>query len=111
MDIECFAERVHRLAEQKGWWERSVYSEGVMAEKLLNIHAEVSEASEEARRGYLEVYYGEGGKPEGTPIEIADIIIRSFDLLKAMGVSVEGVLQIKANYNETRPYRHGGKAY
>ena len=48
-------------------------------------------------------------KPEGFPIELADILIRVFDLAEAWDIDLEAALQEKMAYNETRAYRHGGK--
>lgn len=41
--------------------------------------------------------------------ELADTIIRILDLAGGMGYDIEGALAAKIVYNETRPYRHGGK--
>lgn len=46
-------------------------------------------------------------KPEGFGIEIVDAIIRSLDLLEAVGLNVELLMMAKHTYNKTRPYRHG----
>lgn len=50
------------------------------------------------------------GKPEGMAAELADVIIRVLDMADELGLPVvEAVIQ-KHAYNQTRPYRHGGKA-
>jgi hypothetical protein len=49
-------------------------------------------------------------KPEGFAVELADAIIRIFDLAEALNLSIEEALVVKARYNDTRPYKHGGKA-
>lgn len=48
-------------------------------------------------------------KPEGFPIEIADALIRIFDLAGAHGIDLDEAVRIKMAYNATRPVRHGGK--
>ncbi len=68
-----------------------------MAVKLLRIHEEISEASE-ALRDYDAVAFVE---------EIADIMIRCFDILGTMGVRVEEALLTKMARNEHRPIKHG----
>ena len=75
------------------------------------IHSEVSEALEEYRNGraQTEVYYGENGKPEGIPIELADVIIRIFDFCGYAGINIDAAITQKHEYNKSRPYRHGGK--
>lgn len=48
-------------------------------------------------------------KPCGIPIELADIVIRVADFAKKHGIDLVEAIQIKADYNRTRPHRHGGK--
>lgn len=76
--------------------------------KLALIHSEISEAVECVLLGKEEMYFVDG-KPEGAVVELIDGVIRSFDLAGRKGWDVEGVMRAKHSYNETRPYRHGGK--
>ena len=80
--------------------------------KLALIGTEVSEAIEELRNGHAadEHYYSDGGKPEGLPSELADIVIRSFDLAAEVGFSLGEVIAEKLAYNGRRGRLHGGKA-
>lgn len=48
-------------------------------------------------------------KPEGFGSELADIVIRVFDLAEDMGIDLATEIKRKMRYNESRPYRHGGK--
>lgn len=50
-------------------------------------------------------------KPEGFGIEVVDNIIRSIDLLHALGYDIEQLMELKHEYNKTRSYRHGGKRF
>ena len=43
--------------------------------------------------------------------ELADIVIRVFDLAKYKDINIGRALAIKANYNEKREYRHGGEKF
>lgn len=52
---------------------------------------------------------GFDAKPLGFGIELADILIRVFDTAEAYGIDLQQALEIKAAYNRSRPYRHGGK--
>jgi NTP pyrophosphatase (non-canonical NTP hydrolase) len=108
-----------------------------ITEKLALIHEEVSEALGEIRSGHdpLHVYYRhkrtgtvvaeqhyEPGdwadpksrlvpcyKPEGFMIELADAAIRIADLAFLVGGDLEAAIKEKAEYNRTRPYKHGRK--
>ena len=48
-------------------------------------------------------------KPEGIAVEMVDCIIRILDYLSKIGVDIDGIMERKMKYNESRPYRHGGK--
>lgn len=106
MILSLLQEQVHKLAIEKGWWE-----EGRDVGSLIAlIHSELSEALEEYRNGHpLNGVYWKDGKPEGFPIELADVLIRLLDLCQAYGIDLEEAVDIKFRYNATRPYRHGGK--
>lgn len=109
-----------------------------IAEKLALIHEEVSEALGEIRSGRdpLEVYFvdkkgvlGVAGKeyseqqynseglplckPEGFLTELGDAVIRSGDLAYLVGdeegTYLADAIEIKHEFNRTRPYKHGRK--
>lgn len=113
------AKAVHENAVSKGWWD----DDRPFSEIVALIHSEVSEAFEEYRNGRkpTEVYASHGDgmacsppctpglKPEGVPIELADVILRILDYCGHAGIDIDDALERKMKYNTTRPHRHGGK--
>jgi NTP pyrophosphatase (non-canonical NTP hydrolase) len=97
----------YTTAREKGWHD----SPRTFGDRLSLIHSEVSEALEDYRNGYLpnQVFYTQSGKPCGVPIELADVLIRIFDMCGELDIDLEAALKIKSDYNRTRPHRHGGK--
>lgn len=99
------ARQSHEVARSKGFDGQTV------PETMALFHSEVSEAFEEWRngRGMHEVYESAGGKPEGYPIELADLQIRLAHHVAENRIDLVGAIRKKATYNKTRPFRHGHK--
>lgn len=126
--LELFMNHVYMTAQNGGW-----HGDETFGDKMALIHSEISEALEEFRngRGFGEIYYTYKGahgetvktddmyrevngevimnKPEGIAVELADAIIRILDWSAWQDSPILEALVIKAQYNETRAYRHGGK--
>lgn len=82
-------------------------------EDIALFHSELSEALEELRngRGINETYYNEDKptKPEGVPTELADCIIRILGFCARHDIDILSAIVVKMRYNESRPFKHGGK--
>jgi len=93
----------HRIAVEHGWWE----ADRSAGEALMLMVTELSEAMEAWR----------DGSPASAKIpgfsqveeELADTIIRILDFAGGQDLDIEGALRAKMAFNESRPYRHGGK--
>jgi len=96
MEFSTIAREIHENAVEHGWWE----SKRTVPELLCLVHSEVSEALE-AFRNHDEDNFSE---------ELADIVIRVFDMAEGLGVNIQDAVVKKHMANIERPYRHGGKA-
>lgn len=125
MQLNELAKKCYDEAAANGWHQNEVS----LGDCLMNIHSEISEAWEEHRngRGITEIYYRckknaniahtchgicepcEYGKPEGIPIELADVLIRVLDACAMYGIDIDAAVEQKLSYNQKRGYRHGGK--
>jgi NTP pyrophosphatase (non-canonical NTP hydrolase) len=119
MELQDIQERIYKTAKEHGWWDEP----RTFGDIVALCHSELSEALEEFRTNKPMVYYpdGNGGininiqhdvavKPEGVAVEMADCIIRILDWAEHNNINMQQILINKMAYNETRPYRHGGKA-
>lgn len=97
---------VYRTAVEKGWWDDNNPNQG---EKIALMHSELSEALEGLRTGNKP----DDKIPEFTSVEaeLADVVIRIMDYAEHFGYRVAQAITAKANYNKTRPVKHGGKEF
>ena len=112
--------KFHQNSKDKGFWDNCRYGLGMLdlepdkvqesiPVKLCLIHSEVSEALEDFRTGALIEYTDGKGKPLGLPSELADVVIRCFDLAGALGIDLDAAIERKHAYNLGRSRMHGGK--
>jgi NTP pyrophosphatase (non-canonical NTP hydrolase) len=99
------AAAVHAQAVATGWWEAD-RNEG---ELIALMHSELSEALEGLRHGnppsdHIPAF-------SAVEEEFADVVIRIMDHAAAKGYRVGEALEAKLAFNQTRPHRHGGKAF
>lgn len=122
-----------RIAQEHGWgWseeDKKGVLDGTRIHRLLSdlalVHSEVSEAVEAGRDGALTMTGGvrasdtPGGfglkegqdvtKPEGLVVELADAVIRIMHLCGELDLPLEDAIIAKMKYNESRPFKHGGR--
>ena len=90
---------IHEYAKSKGWWD----NERPIPELLCLIHSEISEALE----GYRN--HVEKGEKGWLGEELADAVIRIWDMSAALGIDIIKEIDKKHEINLQRTYRHGGK--
>ena len=122
-DAEIINELVHEIHEDNvaaGWWKDK---DGVdirsnpytFSNKLCLVHSELSEALEADRKSLKD---DKLPHRDGREVELADAVIRIFDLAGAYGMDLGGAIVEKSAYNKTRQDHKlenrnavGGKSY
>jgi NTP pyrophosphatase (non-canonical NTP hydrolase) len=98
---DCLTDACHLASKRAGWWDgvdpREPY---VTATKLMLAVSELAEAMEGARKGLKDDKLPDC---EMLEVELADCVIRVFDLAGALGFrNFGGTLAAKMAYNATR---------
>lgn len=134
--INEVAKEIHENAVDHGWWDEERGFPEVLA--LIHSEVSEALEEYRKGCGFTEIYFSENkcgesgglcvpdaadecpndptvcgayiqGKPEGIPIELADVIIRVLDFCGYAGIDIDAAISQKHEYNKNRPYRHGGK--
>lgn len=130
LDLDQFMKEVHGVAKDHGWWDFPYKSP---LECMALMVSELAEAMEETRHqnsrppiyqvqegifitpssndphNPQRLYWDSSFKPEGEAVELADCIIRILDYCAFHELPIVEALQLKNEYNKSRPYKHGKK--
>ena len=94
----------HQNSVLHGFYDNTYFNFG---EKIALIHSELSEALEINRKSKEKTADEHCPDFSNLDIELADAIIRIFDLAGYLQIDLPGALLAKMEYNKSRPYKHG----
>ena len=126
MNIKEISSEIHQNNVAKGFWEEKETKN--VGEVLMLVVSELSEALEAHRKNKFSEpferfnWFDDWSEERSSDRinfqdyikdsfedEIADAVIRLFDLAEGFRIDLEKHIRMKLNYNKTRPYKHGKK--
>lgn len=117
-NINAVADICHENARAHGFHDYEENEGHFITRSMMLVNTETAELYEAYRGGTLDDICDKAEKMRDlghTPLtnkeeELADIVIRAFDISRRLGVDIGRAVAVKHAYNVTRPYRHGNKA-
>lgn len=98
--MDEFVSAVHRSNVEVGWWDgASREDRNLVPAKLCLIHSEISEAMEGDRKSLTDTHLKHRSM---VSVELADAVIRIFDLAGWLGIDLGTVMLEKIAYNRER---------
>lgn len=103
--IDKICTEIHKANVNAGWWNDTETGEYMgdniyfQTSKVLLIHAEISEAVEGLRKGMMD---DKLPQYPNEAVELADLLIRTFDYCGLKGYPMEEILKAKVNFNAVR---------
>lgn len=97
--LRFLAQYIHE--NNRHWWvdEKGVPLEINFGEKIALAHSELSEALEGHRKDLMDDHLPTRKMVE---VELADVVIRVFDLARGFNLDIAGAIAEKIEYNKTR---------
>lgn len=126
MTIPEYIVQCHSLAREKGFYNATdrifrrlesnfdynldtQVKKAFVAQRLMLTVSELAEAMEADRKDLMDNHLT---NRTGLEVELADTVIRIFDLCGWLNIDLESVIDEKLAFNSGRPYLHGdGKTY
>jgi len=107
--INTIASDAYENASIKGFHDGDLNKSDVelMAAWTANLHGEISELWEAARKGMLNMPCDKDIPLTCAEEEFADIVIRALDSSRAFDIDLGRAIHIKMQYNASRPRMHG----
>lgn len=112
------ADMIHKVAKEAGWWsdlETGKPKERNVGELLMLCVSELAEAMEAHRKGLMD---DKLPARSGIEVELADTLIRIFDMAAGLNLDIGGAVAEKLEYNQRRADHkienrkaEGGKKY
>ena len=108
--VKKLIKKVHKQNKKAGWWN-DLYTNKVLTNKrgepfvrnvpelLIMVHSEVTEAFEGYRKNLMDTHLP---KYNSLTVELADAVIRIFDIAGGLDLDLAGAIEDKLKYNKSR---------
>lgn len=108
--VKSLIKKVHKQNKKAGWWNDLYTNENLtnkpgepyvrnVPELLIMVHSEVTEAFEGYRSNLMDKHLP---KYNSLTVELADVVIRVFDIAGGLGLPLAEAIQDKLEYNKNR---------